>query len=149
LARRTADDRSVEWICFKNELPAVREAHANGHLAGGIDRYRVRCEVRDASGWLVTPARRPGPATSTTAPPLPVKTPLPPARSVAWNATIPASFTEAAYGAKPLNRSPVVAITVGENGRSPGMGWVRRYLGARSLPAPNCASVRECPLFSL
>ena len=48
LARRTADDRSVEWICSKNELPAVREAHANGHLAGGIDRYRVRCEVRDA-----------------------------------------------------------------------------------------------------
>src|SRR5207245_7842685 len=67
------------------------------------------------SGWLVTPARRADPAASSTPPPLPVKTPVPPPRNAAWNATVPASFTEATYGANSLNRSPVVAITVHEN----------------------------------
>ena len=45
-----------------------------------------------------------------------------PSRSVAWNATVPASFTEPAYVANWLIRSFGVAITVGQSGRSPGMG---------------------------
>ena len=63
----------------------------------------------------MTPARSAGPTASVTSPPLPVKTPVPPACSAAWNATVPASSTDATYGAKSLNRSPVPAITVNEN----------------------------------
>src|SRR5438093_958918 len=39
--------RSVAWIGSQDELPTVRETRTDGQVAGGADRHRVRCEVRD------------------------------------------------------------------------------------------------------
>ena len=38
--------RSVAWIGSQDELPAVRETRADGHVADGVDRHGVRREVR-------------------------------------------------------------------------------------------------------